>query len=409
MAPDGRPAASVTPPSMETTVASDETTVDEAIEAIGTGRWQRPTLLAAGLTWSGDAMELGVLAYVLPVLKREWAIAEATADALASVLFLGMLLGSLGWGIFTDLYGRRRGWLVTTLLTCTAGLASALVPEGAVAGFIAARTCVGVGLAGTNLGFALSAELLPRRGRGTLLMLFELFFVGGSVLLVLLAWLLLGRGAGSWRWVLALSTAPLVAAAALAPWVLESPRWLVGRGHATLAADALRRGARLNRRPPPLSAGARLAAASHAAAAASSSSPRHHQGTSGARRRAMERAMRGLADVFHPSFRLASASLCLAYFLNTFVRRRALVTHRLGEVDQGRRAPFFRQVYFGLIMLTPRLLAAAALPVDAGAGEFASSLLATLSELPGLAAATWGVSRFGASAGTFAEQIGMAH
>ena len=115
--------------------------------------------------------------------------------------------------------------------------------------------------------------------------------------------------------------------------------------------------------------------------------------------------MRGLADVFHPSFRLASASLCLAYFLNTFVRRRALVTHRLGEVDQGRRAPFFRQVYFGLIMLTPRLLAAAALPVDAGAGEFASSLLATLSELPGLAAATWGVSRFGASAGTCKSKL----
>ena len=45
----------------------------------------------------------------------------------------------------------------------------------------ACEACIGVGLAGTNLGFALSSELLPRCTRGVALMLFELFFVGSSV------------------------------------------------------------------------------------------------------------------------------------------------------------------------------------------------------------------------------------
>ena len=175
------------------------TTVDEAIESLGTGRFQRAALCATGLTWSGDAMELAVLAYVLPRLRDEFGLSQAVADGLASTVFAGMLVGSLAWGALSDAYGRRRGWLVTTALTALAGLASALTPDGAVFVFFVARALVGIGLAGTNLGFALSAELLPRRQRGRQLMLFELYFVGGSLLVVLLAWALL-PARGGWRW-----------------------------------------------------------------------------------------------------------------------------------------------------------------------------------------------------------------
>ena len=165
--------------------------VDCAVEKIGVGRFQLPVLLATGLTWSGDAMELSVMAYVLPVLRREWGVSQAAADSFASIIFAGMLLGALGWGLLSDAVGRRIGWQTTTLLTAVAGVLSAMAPDGSVGIFLALRACVGVGLAGTNLGFALSSELLPRRARGTLLMLFELFFVFGSVLEVVLAWLVL--------------------------------------------------------------------------------------------------------------------------------------------------------------------------------------------------------------------------
>ena len=58
----------------------------------------------------GDAMELTVIAFVLPVLAVEWNVPQATADSLASIMFVGMLVGALLWGIFTDHYGRRAGW-----------------------------------------------------------------------------------------------------------------------------------------------------------------------------------------------------------------------------------------------------------------------------------------------------------
>ena len=44
---------------------------DHILESIGVGRFQYLTLCATGLTWSGDAMEMSVLAFVLPKLKAE--------------------------------------------------------------------------------------------------------------------------------------------------------------------------------------------------------------------------------------------------------------------------------------------------------------------------------------------------
>ena len=139
--------------------------IDHAIDAAGFGRLQLTTLVAAGLTWSGDAMEMSVMAYVLPSLKAEWQVSQAAADSLASVIFAGMLIGALGWGTFSDAYGRRFGWLLTAALTAVAGLLSALAPSWQL--FLLFRILVGIGLAGTNLGFALSSELLPRLARRT--------------------------------------------------------------------------------------------------------------------------------------------------------------------------------------------------------------------------------------------------
>ena len=139
--------------------------LDEAIERVSLGRFQIPAIVATGLTWSGDAMELSVMAYVLPVLQREWGVPQPAADSFASVVFVGMLVGALGWGIFSDAVGRRAGWQITTAVAAIAGVLSACAPDGSVGLFLTLRACVGVGLAGTNLGFALVSELLPRRAR----------------------------------------------------------------------------------------------------------------------------------------------------------------------------------------------------------------------------------------------------
>ena len=371
--------------------------LEDVLERIGAGRFQWPLICATGLTWMGDAMELTVIAFVLPVLAVEWNVPQATADSLASIMFVGMLVGALLWGIFTDHYGRRAGWLITTSITAVGGVLSAGAPDGGILVFLGLRALVGLGLSGTNLGFALCSELLPRRSRGPLLMWFELFFVAGSVVEVLLVWLLLRRPAG-WRWVLLLSTLPLWLALGLASRVPESPRWLTTRGQSESAAALLRHAAITNGQPPPLGPAEALAVAASCQTGAPNEPcdedggapdgapvPRasercepyrcaHHSAFDAAAATAAH-----VSSVFHPSLRLASAALCAGWFLLTFT-------------------------YFGMIFVTPKLLATALPPIaranatDASGtsdADYATSLLATVGEVPGLLLATATIDRAG--------------
>ena len=378
--------------------AGVEVALEDCVERVGFGRFQLPVLLAAGLTWSGDAMEITALAFVLPVLQSEWNISQAAADAFASVVFAGMLAGALAWGLLTDSLGRRTGWFASTALTAVAGALSSLVPDGAVTLFLLVRAAVGLGLAGTNIGFALCSELLPRRTRGTSLMLFECFFVAGSVFEVLLAWLVLGRA--GWRWVLLLSTLPLWSALALARLVPESPRWLTAHGRTDDASATLSSGARANGRPEPLGVGEVLLAEGGTFACITPPGGQLGQLSHGAPvvrldertawRRCLVRTARAakfassqVAMLFFPSMRAISISLCCGWFSLTCV-------------------------YFGCIFLTPKLLAntmpfpdanVTARESTSAAGSsdasYVASLLATLAEVPGLLLATASVDRAG--------------
>ena len=87
--------------------------IDDRIEQLSVGRWQIPVLIATGLTWSGDAMELSAMAFVLPALKDEFHVSQTAADSFASAIFFGMLLlfGMLGlWS--PGLCHHKRGYVI---------------------------------------------------------------------------------------------------------------------------------------------------------------------------------------------------------------------------------------------------------------------------------------------------------
>ena len=223
-----------------------------------------------------------------------------------------------------------------------------------------------------------------------------------------------------------LHTSPLWLTLSLSPGVPESPRWLAGRqGLEHRATEILHAAARRNGRPPPLAATEVLdvggppttrrtppaaGAASEVAPqlpnggglrgdAASSSrdapafvpgSLRDSDGRAtpvgkrgrqcGGSKSAAARAARHVASLLHPSLRATSLSLCAGWFLLSFT-------------------------YFGCIFLTPQLLAAAEpsrganatddSPPHASDAAYATSLLATLAEVPGLLLATSAVNRVG--------------
>lgn len=200
---------------------------DEAIERVGFGRFQRRLLWICGAGWAADAMEVLLISFALPAIRREWGLTTAQAGLLGTAIFLGMLGGAWFWGAVSDRVGRKLGFVLTILIDSGFGLASAFSPNFPV--LLALRALTGFGVGGTlPVDYAIFAEYLPRRKRGRYLVLLEAFWALGALLAAGLSWLVVPRA--GWRLLLGLSALPGLIIFWIRRYVPESPRFLLVRG-----------------------------------------------------------------------------------------------------------------------------------------------------------------------------------
>ena len=91
------------------------------------------------------SLQVLAVAFVLPILQKddEFGATDAQNAVLSSVIFIGMLFGSYGWGGFADIVGRRFVLLVSLTLNGIFGAVSAFSPNIAI--FIVCRFFSGVG------------------------------------------------------------------------------------------------------------------------------------------------------------------------------------------------------------------------------------------------------------------------
>jgi putative MFS transporter len=221
-------------------------TVDEAIEQIGVGRFQRRLLFVNGLVWASDAMEVLIVGFVLPAIISLWALSPAQAGLVGAATFAGMFVGAWGWGAAADRIGRRRVFLLTVLLDAAFGLLSALSPNLWV--LIVLRFLTGTAIGGTlPVDYAVMAEFLPARARGRFLVYLESFWALGTIVVALLAWAIVpALPEQGWRWLLAASAIPGALGYWLRVGVPESPRFLLVRGREAEARTVLAQVAREN-------------------------------------------------------------------------------------------------------------------------------------------------------------------
>jgi putative MFS transporter len=102
--------------------------VEEVVDRIGFGRFQRRLLLACGVTWAADAAELLAIGFALPGIREDFGLDATQAGYVAAAAFVGMLLGATFWGTIADRIGRRRGFQLTVLVFAVFGTASAFAP-----------------------------------------------------------------------------------------------------------------------------------------------------------------------------------------------------------------------------------------------------------------------------------------
>jgi len=217
-------------------------TVDEALEALGLGKWHLALFCFSGLVWFSDSIEVMLLSFTGPAARCEWNLSPHEESLLTSIVFLGMLLGAWVWGAVSDALGRRKAYVATAVTTAVFGILSAMAPSYNL--LLLTRAGVGFGLAGAPAQYTLFMEWLPPSMRGRLLIAINIWWTMGAVTEAAAAAALLNDY--GWRVLLGVSAIPLVLLLVVYPWVPDSPRLLLAQGRRREALRLLQRAAAMN-------------------------------------------------------------------------------------------------------------------------------------------------------------------
>ena len=184
-------------------------------------------LLVHGFGWLFDAMDVGIVTFVLAPLAKQWSLSPSQVGLIGSAGLAGMFIGALLSGILADRWGRRAVFQVT-LLTFAVGTAMCALASS-VSWMLAARLLTGLGLGGElPVVSALMSEFIPSRYRGRFIVWLESFWALGWLLAAVVAFEIIPR----YGWRLAFSVGAIPAAYI---WIIrrklpESPRWLESKG-----------------------------------------------------------------------------------------------------------------------------------------------------------------------------------
>jgi MFS transporter, putative metabolite:H+ symporter len=196
------------------------------LEAVPFSRWHlRPRLVIGSATFF-DAFDTLALAFVLPVLVREWQLSAAEVGWLIAVGYLGQLAGALLFGTLAERFGRVRSAAAATALMSLVGIACALATN--LPALMALRFLQGIGIGGEMPVAAVYInELSKAEGRGRFVLVYELVFPLGLLMAGQVgAWVVPAFG---WQLMFLLGGVPGLAVAWLVLRLPESPRWLIAR------------------------------------------------------------------------------------------------------------------------------------------------------------------------------------
>lgn len=222
------PSHNLPPGTLATTPASTDD-LNDRLDQLPVTRRHARLLGVTGIGWALDAMDIGLISFVMAALIAHWHISSGQASLLASLGFLGMALGATFGGKLSDKYGRRHIFAITLLVYGVATGLSALALTFTT--LLVLRFIVGLGL-GAELPVASTyiSEFSPRRVRGRMVVILEAFWALGWIAAALIGTFVVGSSENGWRFALAFGCIPAAYAAVVRLGLPESVRYLVSRG-----------------------------------------------------------------------------------------------------------------------------------------------------------------------------------
>ncbi|GAA0847347.1 MFS transporter [Paenibacillus glucanolyticus] len=184
---------------------------------------RRKLLFSAGLSWMFDAMDVGMISFVVAALATEWSLSSQQVGILTSTTSIGMVFGAAMAGFLADKYGRKNILLWTLLIFSIASGLSALATGFIMLCFM--RFIAGFGLGGElPVASTLVSESMPANERGRAVVLLESFWAAGWILSALIAYFVIPDY--GWRAAFVIGALPAFYALYLRRAIEDSPRYI---------------------------------------------------------------------------------------------------------------------------------------------------------------------------------------
>jgi MFS family permease len=221
------------------------TDIPARLDALPFGRFHLLVIVALGITWILDGLEVTLAGALSGELKQSSALALSNAQVgLAGSCYLaGAVLGAFFFGWLTDRLGRKKLFTVTLAVYLLATAATGL--SWNAWSFALFRFFTGAGIGGEYTAInSTIQELIPARLRGwTDLLINGSFWLGaalgagGSILLLDPAFI---DPAIGWRLAFLIGATIGLVIVVMRLWIPESPRWLMTHGFPQAALAVVR-------------------------------------------------------------------------------------------------------------------------------------------------------------------------
>ncbi|EJQ53859.1 hypothetical protein IEE_00079 [Bacillus cereus BAG5X1-1] len=183
---------------------------------------KRKLLGIAGLGWLFDAMDVGMLSFVMVALQKDWGLTSQEMGWIGSINSIGMAVGALIFGILSDKIGRKSVFIITLLLFSIGSGLTALTTTLSV--FLVLRFLIGMGLGGElPVASTLVSESVEAHERGKIVVLLESFWAGGWLIAALISYFVIPKY--GWEVAMVLSAVPALYALYLRWNLPDSPRF----------------------------------------------------------------------------------------------------------------------------------------------------------------------------------------
>ncbi len=181
----------------------------------------------AGVGWMFDAMDVGILSFVIAALAADWGLNSTQMGWIGSINSIGMAVGAFIFGIFADKIGRKQIFMWTLIIFSVASGLSAITTT--FVAFIILRFFVGMGLGGElPVASTLVSESVEAKERGRVVVLLESFWAAGWLLAAIISYFVIPAEfwpIEGWRVALILTAIPAFYAVYIRLHLPDSPQF----------------------------------------------------------------------------------------------------------------------------------------------------------------------------------------